>query len=168
MFTNEANKKGWTLIELCISIAIVGFLSIVLATLVTNSIKMWHLAMARVAIQRDIRGALSLMIRNLRQARSSTVIINSLDDTQPPYSRISFTAINGKTITYYQAQRRLYQSVDGKTNMVVENVLNLYFTYPETNNDKIINLSLTLERKVIGAETKVIHLNMEKVRLMND
>lgn len=165
LFTKK--QKGWTLIELCLGVAIVGFLSLVLATLVNNSIKIWHLDRARVAIQRDARGVLSLMIRNLREAKASSVTINSLDETQPPYSRISFTTIKGKTITYYQTQRRLYQNVDGKVSMVVENVRNLYFIYPQTSDDGVINLSLTLEREVIGARARIIHLNMEKVRLMN-
>ncbi|MFH1541158.1 MAG: hypothetical protein ABID79_04830 [Elusimicrobiota bacterium] len=126
----------------------------------------WQLSTAKIEIQRDARTIISTISRHLMQATTSSVIIDRYNSNQPPYSRISFTKVD-KTFTYYQEGQKLYEVI-GSTRCLAKSVVILYFAYPETRDDSIINISLTMEKKImLGSKTSQFLTQKVKTRIMN-
>lgn len=122
---------------------------------------------ARLGIQRDARIGLDLINRFLREASASSVVIDRYG-TQPFYSRITFTGVDGVWRRFYQDGKNLNMVVSGSTKTISENLLYLAFTYPETEDDNIISVSITTEKATYQEGTKNLQLSVEKVRVMND
>ena len=115
---------------------------------------------------------MDLVTRNLRQAKDYTIVIDSYDNDQPPYSQISFTSIKNKNIRYYQKGTEFYQNTASGDYRIMENLRNVIFTYIDTSapgDDRIpmISCSVCTEIKVWAAQTKLFQLNFEKIRIMN-
>ena len=67
---------GFTVVELSLSVAIVGTIATIGPTLMIQVTRYFRQNQARTEIQRDARFAFDLMGRTLRQARASTVIVS--------------------------------------------------------------------------------------------
>lgn len=163
------SKGGWTLTELLMVVAIAGILFTLTPTTLVQMTRFFRQSRARVEIQRDARTALDLINRNLRQAQASTVTI-SQQSGQPPYSRIDFTRLAGAataSMAFYQQGSDLIM-VRGGTKTVSKNLRYMSFTYPRTDDDNILSVSLTMETGTYDAKTKTLQLSVEKVRVMND
>ena len=85
-----AERRGYSLIELMLVVAIVGSIAMVGPRLMIQMTRFFRQNQARVDIQREARTVFDLMGRNLRQAQASTIVVDQLSG-QPPYSRVSFT-----------------------------------------------------------------------------
>jgi len=160
------NKKGYTLVEVMVTVAILGIIFGGLASLMTMFTRYTRLNMARIDIQRDARTTMSLINKNLREAQSATVVIDQASG-EPFWSRISFTSVNGNTIVYYQDDGKLYQTVNGKTIMLAQNMRTLRFSYPNTDDSAIISMSVCFEKSTYEGSKKALQLSVEKVRIMN-
>jgi len=167
------DKKGITLVELMITITIVGIIGLGVGTLFTKGMQLWQMNKAKAEIERDVRTALDLIIQNIRQAEDSTIVIDRYDANQPPYSRITFTSVKGGTISYYQKGTELFQNTAAGDYRLMENLRNVTFTYedtelPDEGEVSVINCSVCAETHVWAARTKVFQLNAEKIRVMNN
>lgn len=162
----RARRAGYTLTELMMVVAILGILSTVGATMLTQVVRFFSMNQARVEIQRDARAVFDLMARNLRQAQASTIVIDQLSG-QPPYSRVSFTKESGDAISFYQQGKTLYL-VDGGTKTLCGNVRFLSFTFPRTDDDNLLSISLTLEKTTYNQQAKALQLSVEKIKVHND
>ncbi|MBI4054712.1 MAG: prepilin-type N-terminal cleavage/methylation domain-containing protein [Elusimicrobia bacterium] len=162
----DRDAKGYTLTELMLVVAILGVLAMIGPRIYIGVTRFFRLTQARVEIQREARGALDLINRNLRQARASMVVIDQISG-QPPYSRIEFTQAGGKTMKFYQQEKSLYL-VDVGTRALTENLRYIAFTYPRTDDDQIVSVSVTLEKETYEGGAKALQLSVEKVRIMND
>jgi hypothetical protein len=122
---------------------------------------------ARVEIPRDLRTATALITRRLRQARASTVVISN-GTGQPPYSRIAFTQVQGTAVTYAQVNKSLFETVNGKTLKVLDNVQQVVFAFPMSDNIHLVSIGLTLQKQTYQGRAKALQMSVEKVEIMND
>jgi prepilin-type N-terminal cleavage/methylation domain-containing protein len=159
------NRNGLTLVEMMVVVAIIGFAVVAGPKLLVNAIRFFQLHTAKVAIQRDARSSLEIINRFLRQAVSSSVVIDQLAG-QPPYSRISFKGFDGKTFMFYQQNSTLYQ-VALSTTPIAKNLRYIAFTYPRSDDPTIISVAMTMEKSTYEGGSKALELSIEKVRLMN-
>ena len=159
-------NRGWTLTELMMVLAILGIIMAGLSIMLVSFTRYWRLNTARTEIQRDARAALSLVNKNLREAKSSTVVIDQVSG-EPPWSRVSFTSIDSISISYYQQSGKLWQTVAGKSVALSENLRTLRFSYPNTDDSEIISVSACFEKSTYEGSRKALQLSIEKVRIMN-
>lgn len=158
------------MIELMVVVSIMGILILSAPKIFTKTYQFVQLFMARVEIQKNARGALANINRDLRQAQASSISIDSLGG-QPPHSRITFTKYNSSggtgTVSYYQQGNDLYQSAGGTGHLIARNLRYIAFTYPRTDDATIISISITFEKATFEGGTKALQMAVEKVRIMN-
>ena len=161
------NRRGYTLTEAMLTVAIVGILASVSAPLLVQMTNFWRLTSARNAIQRDVRASLDNVNRFARQARAITVVISRKNSSQPPMSKITFKTIQGDTIMFYQDGKKLMMSKNGQLSKLSDNLAYIAFTYPRTDDTSIISVALTVEAQTYRGGYKALQLSIQKVRIMN-
>lgn len=154
--------------ELVIVAGITGIIGCVVAVLLGQGLKLWFLNRAQTNIQQQGRTVLSLITRDVRQGQASTFVIDRYASNQPPYSRLTFTTISGRNISYYQNNTKLFMTADGKTTTISSQLRTIMFAYLRTDNDNILNISLITEQATYEGAAKALQLSIEKVRVMND
>ncbi|PIR19262.1 MAG: hypothetical protein COV48_02950 [Elusimicrobia bacterium CG11_big_fil_rev_8_21_14_0_20_64_6] len=163
---------GYTLTEVMLTVAILGIVASMAPSLLLQMNRFFRQNNARVAIQREAREALDLINRNLRQAQASTVVVDQVAG-EFPHSRIVFTRLtpSGSTVSmsFYQQGSSLFM-VRGTSaaRALSKNLRYLGFSYPRTDDAKLISVSLTTEAGTFQGQTKALQLSVEKVRIMND
>ncbi|MEK6542822.1 MAG: hypothetical protein AABZ44_00075, partial [Elusimicrobiota bacterium] len=96
----------------------------------------------------------------------STLVIDQ-STNQPYYSRITFTNIQGTSISYYLTGTKLIQLTSGKIMTLSENMRYLTFTFPRSDDMTIVSVSMTLEKTLFDGRVKTLHMTSEKVMVMN-
>ena len=132
-------KRGYTLMELMVVVAIMGVILLASPKIFENSFKFMRLAFARAEIQKNSRASLSNINRELRQAYASSIVVDELAG-MPPHSRITFTRYmsDGSTrlVSYYQNGKKLYLSLDGSDGkMIADKLKYIAFSYPKTDDE---------------------------------
>lgn len=168
MVTRKRSVRGFTMIEMMIGLVILGIISSLASRALMGTYQFFRLSMARSEIQRDARATLDLMNRNLRQAKSSSVVITQ-NSGQPPYSKVVFDTLTVSSMSFWQNNDELWM-VDstGKPRKLADNCHYLAFTYGETDNDSIMSVSVAFEKDMYSGNRKALQMAVEKVRLMND
>ena len=167
----NAWKRGYTLMEMMIVVGIMGVLILSAPKTFIKAYQFVQLLTARVEIQKNARGALANINRDLRQAVASSITVDSVSG-QPPHSRITFNKYNSSggldSISYYQQGNKLYQAKGGVSGKVIAgNLRYIAFTYPRTDDDSILSISITFEKATYEGGTKALQMAVEKVRIMN-
>jgi prepilin-type N-terminal cleavage/methylation domain-containing protein len=165
-------EKGVTLVELMIVVGIISAVFTGFTVVLVKGLQLFQMNKTKAEVERDVRTVIELVNKGLREAESSTVVIDSVDGTQPPYSRISFTDVNGDAHAFYQNGKRLYMQTPTGSNVLMSNLRTIFFAYPDTadtatDESVILTVSLCAEGDYWGAQKKVYHMNLEKIRLMN-
>ncbi len=151
--------------EAMMVVAILGILSLIGPKIMIQVIRFYQLHEAKVEIQRDARACLDLVNRFLRQARSATVVIDEAAN-QPPYSRVSFTTVQGQPVSFYQSGTTLFQ-VARSTTVISDNLHYIAFTYPRSDDPTIISVAITMEKSTYEGGYKALELSIQKVRVMD-
>jgi Tfp pilus assembly protein FimT len=159
------HTAGYSLMEELMVIAIIGIIAMVGPNLMTQVVRFYQLHEAKVEIQRDARVCLNLINRFLRQAKSSSVVVDQAAN-QPPYSRITFTTVEGQTMSFYQSGLTLYQ-VAQATTVISNNLHYIAFTYPRSDDPTIISVAVTMEKATYEGGFKALELSIQKVRIMD-
>ncbi len=119
------NKRGVTLMEMLMVVAIIGIVAMIAPQMITQTTKVFVLSRAKLQLQGEARAAIYVITRELRQAQSNTIIIDQISG-QPYYSRMRFTKIQGTSVTISQTgsnsdadRRRRCHDLDEKPRLPV-------------------------------------------------
>jgi prepilin-type N-terminal cleavage/methylation domain-containing protein len=159
------DQQGFSLMEAMMVVAIIGVVVFAVPRILVQTVNFYQLHEAKIEIQRDARASLDLINRFLRQAKSSSVVVDQATN-QPPYSRISFTTLQGQSMMFYQSGTSLYQ-VAQSTVAISNNVHYIAFTYPRTDDPTIMSVAITMEKSTYEGGFKALELSIQKVRIMD-
>lgn len=154
------------MIEIMISVAILGIIMMTAPTLLLNITRFMRLSNARIETQRAARDALSRINQSLRQATADSVIITQ-ETNQPPSSSISFSTIDGRSLKYFQSGKYLSFHNGTSTTTIVDGLRYIVFSYPRSDDSTILSVSVTFEKDTYQGGTKALQMAIEKVRIMN-
>ena len=164
---NIRKKKiltGFTLVEICIVVAIMGMIIAGGAVFFIKIYDLWLKNSDQIEIQQQARISMDEMSKYIRQASSPTitlsdttdsVLISQYNGSEPASSLIRFHLIDWTTIQYYQKEGKLFRSRanPGETSLETEITANLKEIYFIKKNpqgvvdDYCINIStFTLEK----------------------
>ena len=133
------HARGFTLIEVIITLVIAGVLATIGATLLSSGFRSYFLG--RELAQDAAQGTLALerMTRDLRAVRSAA------DLTTIGASTISFVDVDGNTITYALSAGSVTRSQNGGTAQpLAANVSSLAFTYLQNDGQTTAASSATV------------------------
>ncbi len=157
------SKAGFTLIEVMITIAILGTISAISAPLFLQAQRFFILTKARTDLQQEARGIMYVITRELHQAQSNSIRISRASNLQPYYSKITFTKQQGTTMTFLQSGNLLQQ----QSQTISKNLRYIAFSFPRSDDMTIVSVSMTLQVNIYEGKIKALHMASEKVRVMN-
>lgn len=160
------SKAGYTLTELLLVVAILGIVSSIGPLLLNNLQNFYLMTTARNEIQRDARVALDTINRYLRQAKYTTVTIDT-PGSGGPYSRVRFSHVDGRYVEFRQEGNNLIHMVNTNRSVLSRNLYYIAFTYPKTDDPTIVSVSITMGKNIQLGRRKVLELTIQKVRIMN-
>lgn len=99
-------KKGFTLIEMTVTIVLMGIISSVIALYIREGVDAWNYTKGHKGLAMSGRAAMTRIVKEIRRADENTNI------TVFTSSEISFQDIDGATITYSQEGTCLYRNAD--------------------------------------------------------
>jgi len=161
-------KNAYTLTELMAVVVIIGILGVISAPLLNNLNQNIMMAKTRLSLQQDARNFMSLITKILREAKSSTVVITRNNSSQPFYSKIVFSTIDGKNYQFYQDGKNLVMVDSNNVKILSSDLRYLAFTFPESSDLAIVSISMTLEKDLFSGMKKALHMASEKVMIMNE
>jgi len=92
------NKKGFSLIELMVVVAILGIIILGLVTFFTGGTKSWVAGQSQLKAQREARQAMDRMVREIREGKNvklgsdgDTIVILDIDLSEKVFRRDGFT-----------------------------------------------------------------------------
>ncbi|MBU0952398.1 MAG: prepilin-type N-terminal cleavage/methylation domain-containing protein [Elusimicrobia bacterium] len=159
-------KNGFTLIELLTVVALLGILSLGLPKMINEIYKFYKINTVTLELQQESRILMDFISKDLRQAKNSTITIDSLSG-QPYYSRINFVTIDNSSVTYYQNGRNITRIKNIYTKIMTKNLRYVAFAFPQSYDMALISVSFTLEQNLYDLQSKALHMASEKVRVMN-
>jgi prepilin-type N-terminal cleavage/methylation domain-containing protein len=166
MVKSFSQRNGYTLVEMSLVVAILAIVATMAPTLLRQIGRFYQSETTRINLQREGRDVTDGLMRFLRDAKASTVVIDQMP-SQPPSSRLSFTTIQGGQMQYLQQGTKLLQTsqygVVVDTSTLSPNLAVLTFVYPRSDDPTLISIGLTLQ----GAQGQVLELNVRKIHLMN-
>ena len=160
-------KAGFTLIEAMLTVAIVGIVISLSATLMIQGNRYFQLTKARADLQKEARGIMYVITREVRQAQSNTIVISRSSNSQPYYSQITFTKQQGTAMVFFQNGNQLRQQWGNHTVTLSKNLQYLAFSFPRSDDMTIISVSMTLETLIYQGQQKALHMASEKVQVMD-
>jgi len=145
------DKKGFSLIEIMVAIAIMSILSIAMMKTYTGFTRVYTTQEVAAGVQQDLRAALNIMTQDIRMAGFDPTDRDNFGVEVATATNIRITSdtdMNGvvdesnfERITYNfnagtnQLQQILYETTGSEsTQPVVDNVTNVAFTYLDVNN----------------------------------
>ena len=167
MVKSLRRREGYTLTEMLMVVAIIGILASIGARILVQVNRYFIMTSTRSELQREARSLMYVINRNLRQAQNTSVKIDRANTSQPFYSRLTFTKIQGTTMTFSQSGASLIQTVGSSNKTLTKNLKYLAFTFPRSDDLSIVSVSITLEKSIYQGRTKALHMASEKVRVMN-
>lgn len=165
VIAKKNSRSGFTLLEAALTVSILSIVALLGPRLLRLTETFFNQGLARAEVQRNLRAALDQMDRSLRQASASTVSI-AQDSGELPLSRISFTMPDGTLVVYKLKGRKLQRLVGAQTAVLAENVEYLAFTYPRSDDDTVLSIAMTVDRRTYTGRTSV-HGGLPNVRIMN-
>ncbi len=91
MKTILKSKKGWTLIEAMLAIAIMGIVTIGILQMFQNGIKIWNYSLAKLSLISEANYTMGTLTKVIQGCEGSTIQISRFDNTQPVNSYITAT-----------------------------------------------------------------------------
>lgn len=160
-------RAGYSLMEVLVVVAILGIMSGVGANVILQTNRFFLLTRTRGDLQREARSSMYVITRELRQAVSTSIVIDRQSATQPFYSRISFTTIDGRSFSFYQNGNKLIQTAGTNNSTLSSHVQYMAFSFPRSDDLTILSVSMTLQEAIYQGRSKALHMASEKVQVMN-
>lgn len=149
-------QRGFTLLEAMISLAIAALIGVVVARIANFTMTAWFYGSSGIISQQKARVARNNVLRNLRQARASTVMIHNFafnNAVNPPMSMVSFIDVNGNSLAFWQNGQKLFQGrwwLDGlgqrctsSAEVIIPGKLERFQAYyPDLKNPKTVSFSI--------------------------
>jgi prepilin-type N-terminal cleavage/methylation domain-containing protein len=163
------NRKGFSLIELTVTLGILSLIIIGLVTFFSGGTRSWVTGQYQLEAQRNARLAMDRMVKEIREA-------DSINDSSTLY-RISFhTPFDGDIIyNYNSGDKAIYRQKNENSSILIDNVLVFEVIYwnssevektPSSESDEISKLHIELKVDVDKDSNPDITLNTD-VNLRN-
>lgn len=135
----KKHQNGFSIIELMVVVVILGLIILGLVSIFSGGVRSWISGESQLKAQRNARQAMDYMVRELRL--SKRVIIS-----QDHKIKVFIPALNGTASQYnveYSWSGTAHDPVErhispGGTNILIDDVLNLDFTYPKSSRVNIL------------------------------
>ncbi|PKP57984.1 hypothetical protein CVT91_09470 [Candidatus Atribacteria bacterium HGW-Atribacteria-1] len=129
----KKNQKGFSLIEMMVVVVILGLIVLGLVTFFTGGTKSWVAGQSQLKAQREARQAMDRMVREIREGKNVKIGSTS-------HLILFVTPFDGSPDIQYHLNTgtgRLYRNT---ANAVIDNILNLSFTYFDNNGNPICDV----------------------------
>ena len=165
----KMDKKGVTLTEMMVGIGIIIIISGIGGLIYIRAYRQWRQQSIQTEVQQQARIALDNMVRNLQEAKASTVAISYYSGQSPTlyYSKISFTNVNNDTFEYYQSGINLHQKKNGVSYQITNNLKCLYFYYPNSSRKDLVGINVTMEKTAYESSVRTVQLIGKAVQIRN-
>jgi len=132
----KINRKGFSLIEMMVSLGILSLIIIGLVTFFSGGTRSWVTGQYQLEAQRNARFAIDRMVKEIREADS--INDNSTSDN------ISFhSPFNGDIIYHYNSgDKAIYRQKNGNSSILIDNVLVfevIYWNSSDVEKDPVDN-----------------------------
>ena len=136
----KKNKNGFSIIELMVVVVILGLIILGLVSIFSGGVRSWISGESQLKAQRNARQAMDYMVRELRL--SERVIISHDHTIKTSIPDLNGTGDPGYHVTYYldgdSVKREIEIGGSSTTNILIDDVLNLDFTYPKSSRANIL------------------------------
>lgn len=182
----KGSEAGFTLVEALIVVALTATLATMGASLLLQGNRFFMLTRTRLDLQKQARGTMYVMTREIRQAQSNSIVIDRVSASQPYYSRITFTKQQGTPMMIYQNGNLLCLATNasavtltvggnlvcktsggGQAQTLSKNLQYMAFTFPRSDDMTILSVSMTIQSTIYQGRTKALHMASEKVQIMD-
>ena len=154
------NSKGFTLVEMMVTVVILSIIVLGLVTFFSGGMRSWVSGQSQLKAQREARQAMDRMVREIREG-------DKIIDTSTN-SAINFhTPFKGNmSFSYNSSEREIKEG----TVSLIQNVKNCTITYydknkvlidPSSESDKVSIVKINLEIDVDNDNNTDIHLKSE-------
>jgi prepilin-type N-terminal cleavage/methylation domain-containing protein len=103
---NLASKKGFTLIEIMLTLAIIGILAGVATKMFRNGTDMWNAGMAQIQVQSEARLSMMSITKFIHLCQGGTIKISRFDVNQPVDSALRAKLAETAYVTEDQPKTR--------------------------------------------------------------
>lgn len=158
--------RGSAFPEAILTVFLLFLVALMGAPLLTHGTRLFFLNRTRVEMGRQARDLLSHLVRNIRQARSASFVIDQIEG-QPYYSRIRFQRTDGALIVFAQDGDAVKETVNGHPRDVAADVRFLTFFFPRSDDMTVVSVSMTLEKTTDRGRNRVLHVVSDKVRVLD-
>lgn len=146
--------KGFTLVELTITIALIGILGWGLITFFKNTYDIWWMNTRQIDVQQQARTAMDEMSRFIRQSSAPASGMYPAPGNQDTY--ISFYLPDGRRIKYYQDNDELKRVVNGTTSTIIRKGLeSIYFIHNSSGGVRIASMTVIQGKQSISFDKKI-------------
>ncbi len=162
------NQKGFSFIELSLTIFLLGLLAYSLTNFLTNSFRIWFKSSRQIDVQQKARIAIDEISRFLREAYPVTGIVIGAYGSEPISSLISFTDTDGNYKCYYKDADTLRRVVDTSTTTIIgANLVEVYFIPNLPTAFSAVDITSMTVQKGSGSNIQTIVLPRRRVYLRN-
>jgi len=137
----KKNKNGFSIIELMVVVVILSLIILGLVSIFSGGMRSWVSGESQLKAQRNARQAMDKMVRELRISKIvKTKNLHNVEVTIPELNG----AGSGYDVSYswsgtaHDPINRIVTSGSGGTNILIDDVLKLEFTYPKTSRINIL------------------------------
>jgi prepilin-type N-terminal cleavage/methylation domain-containing protein len=157
---------GFTLVEAMVVVTILGVAALIGPRVLVKFQEAYMMLVARNDAQRDARGAVAIMTKNISQAKARTVVIDTPPADQA-FSRITFKDVYGRDFQFLKSGDKVLMVSEGITTTLAANVVYLSFAYPRTDDIDLLNVSLGITKAIYRGNQKYFSLTVEQVKIFN-